>query len=52
MDFPTVVGRKEYTAKGCMGQAATMMEMRVYFMHRHVWDTMVILEEDNLPHPL
>ena len=26
--------------------------MRVNFIHRHVKDTMVILEEGNLPHPL
>ena len=26
--------------------------MRVHFVHRHVQDTVVILEEGNLPHPL
>ena len=25
--------------------------MRVYFLYRHVLDTVVILEEGNLPHP-
>ena len=25
--------------------------MKVHFIHRHVWDTVGILEEGNLPHP-
>ena len=25
--------------------------MRVHFVHRHVQDTVVMLEEGNLPHP-
>ena len=31
------------------GWAATRKSMRVHFWHRHVWDTVVILEEGNLP---
>ena len=31
--------------------AATRTAMRVHFLHRHVLDTVVILEEGNLPHP-
>ena len=27
------------------------MEMQVHFMHRHVLDTVVILEDGNTPHP-
>ena len=27
------------------------MAMRVHFLHRHVWDTVIILKEVNLPHP-
>ena len=27
------------------------MAVLVHFLHRHVWDTVVILEEGNLPHP-
>ena len=37
--------------EGCPGQAATRTEMRVHFMHRYVQDTVVILEEENIPHP-
>ena len=25
--------------------------LRIHFVHRHVWDTVVILEEGNRPHP-
>ena len=38
--------------EGCPGRAATRTAMRVHFMHRHVLETVVILEEGNLPHPL
>ena len=31
--------------------AATRAAMRVHFLHRHVHDTVVILEEGNLPLP-
>ena len=30
---------------------AARTEMRVHFVHRHVLDTVVILEEGNFPHP-
>ena len=30
---------------------AMRTEMRVHFVHRHVLDTMVILEEGKSPHP-
>ena len=30
---------------------ATRTAMRVHFVHRHVLDTVVTLEEGNLPHP-
>ena len=25
---------------------------RIHFVHSHVWDTMIILEDVNFPHPL
>ena len=44
-----------FSAKGgqqsCPGRAATRMAKRVHFLHRHVLDTLVILEEGNLSHP-
>ena len=37
--------------EGCPGALAKRTEMRVHFVHRHVQDTVVMLEEGNLPHP-
>ena len=37
--------------EGCPGRAATRTAMWVHFLHRHVRDTMVVLEEGTLPHP-
>ena len=37
--------------EGCSVQASTQTEMMVQFWHRHVRDTVLILEEGNLPHP-
>ena len=51
--------RMEFTAKGvprscpvevCPGQAATRTAMRLHFLHQHVLETVVNLEEGNLPH--
>ena len=35
----------------CPGVLATRAAMRVHFVHRHVHNTVVILEEGNLPLP-
>ena len=37
--------------EGRPGKMATRMAMRVHFVHRHVLDTVVMLEEGNFPHP-
>ena len=36
---------------GCPGRAGKRTAMRVHFWRRHVRDTVIILEEGNLPHP-
>ena len=41
----------KYPVEGCPGVSATRAAMRVHFVHRHVHDTMVILEEGNPPLP-
>ena len=41
----------EMTCGGVPGKLATRTEMRVHFVHRHVLDTVVMLEEGNFPHP-
>ena len=51
MDFPTAGGPRNCPIEGCLEQAATRTTMRVHFLHRHVRDFVIILEEGNLPHP-
>ena len=36
---------------GCPGRVATRIAMRLHFVHRHVLDTVVLMEEGNSPHP-
>ena len=43
--------RRQCLVKGCPGVSATRAAMRVHFVHRHVHNTVVILEEGNLPLP-
>ena len=51
MTFPEKGGPRNYPLEGCPGRVATRTAKRVHFLHRHVLDTVVILEEGNLPHP-
>ena len=51
MSFPAKGGPRKCPVAGCPGRVATRTEMRVHFVHRHVLDIMVILEEENFPHP-
>ena len=37
--------------EGCWGRAAMRTKMQVHFFHRHVQDTVIILEEGNLTQP-
>ena len=37
--------------EGCPGVSETRAAMRVHFVHRHVHDNVVLLEEGNLPLP-
>ena len=50
MSFPEKGGPRRCPVEGCPGQLATRTAMRVHFMHRHVLDTVVMLEEGNSPH--
>ena len=50
MAFPAKGGPQSFLVEGCLGRAATSTVMRVHFLHRYVLDTVVILEEGNLPH--
>ena len=48
MDFPKG-GRQQCPVEGCPGVSETRAVMRVHFVHRHIHNTVVILEEGNLP---
>ena len=51
MALPSKGDLQSCPVEGCPGRAATRTAMRVHFLHQHVLDTVVILEEGNLPHP-
>ena len=51
MEFTENAGARHCPVEGCSGQFATWTSMRVHFWHRQVWDTVLILEEGNLPQP-
>ena len=51
MEFPARAGTRPCPVEGCSGRATTRTAMIVQLWHRYVRDTMVILEEGNLPHP-
>ena len=51
MAFPTRAGPRPYPVEGCSVRLLMRMEIRVHFWHRHVRDTVMILEEVNLPNP-
>ena len=44
-------GARSCPVEGCLGELATRTAMRLHFVHRHVQDTVEMLEEVNLPHP-
>ena len=51
MDFPTKGGPRSFPVEGYPGRAVTRTLKQVNFLRQHVRDTVVILEEGNLPHP-
>ena len=50
LEFPKG-GAMECPVEGCPGRAGTRTAMHVHFWRKHVRDTIIILEEGNLPHP-
>ena len=50
MEFPKG-GTQDCPVEGFPGRTGTRTAMRVHFWRRHVRDTVIILEEGNLPHP-
>ena len=51
MHFPAKGVRIRCSMEICPGVLATRAAMRVHFVHRHVHDTVVMLEEGKLPLP-
>ena len=51
ISFPAKGGPRRYPMEGCPGKLATRTAMRVHFVHWHVLDTVLILEERIFPHP-
>ena len=49
--FPGEGRTEKFPVAECLGRVMTRTEMRVYFVHWHILDTVVILEEGNFPHP-
>ena len=51
MAFPAKGGPRSFPVEVFPRRAATRTDIRVHSMHRHVLDTVVTLEEGNIPHP-
>ena len=51
MSFPAKEGPRRCPVEVCLGFLTTSTAMRVHFVHQHVQDTVVMLEEGNLPLP-
>ena len=51
MSFLGKGGRRRCPVERCPGVLETRAEMRVHFVHRHIHDTVVMLEEVNPPLP-
>ena len=49
--FPAKSGPRPCLVEGCSGREEMQIAMRIHFLHRHVQDTVVIVEEFSLPHP-
>ena len=51
MAFPAKAGPRPYPVEGCSVRVETRNTMSVHFWNQNVRDTVVILDEGNLPHP-
>ena len=50
MAFSDKGGPRSFLVEGCPGRAATRTAIQAHFIHRNVLDTVITLEEVNLPH--
>ena len=51
MAFPLKAGPRPSPVEGCSGRAWKWRATMMHFWNWHIRDTVVILEEGNLPHP-
>ena len=51
VSFTKVDGMVGSPVKVCRGRMTTRTNLRIHFVHRHMWDTIVILEEGNRTPP-
>ena len=51
VSFPKHLSRLQCPVAGCLGGDLSWTNLRVHFAHRHVGETIVILEEGNCPYP-
>ena len=51
ISFPNKSGPWDWPVKWCKGRAAERKGLHVHFLHWHIWETVVILEEENPSHP-
>ena len=51
ISLPNVAGPRDFPVEGYKGRAVTRTGIHVHLLHRHIQDTVVILEEGSLTHP-
>ena len=51
MEFPAKAGPRYFPVEGCSGWEVMWTAMKVHLWNQHVRDTILIMEEGNLPHP-
>ena len=49
VSFPKHLSQLRYQVAGCLGGSSSRTNLQIHFAHRHMWDTIVILEEGNRP---
>ena len=49
--LPRSAGYVGFPVEGFKERMTTHTNLRIYFVHHHVQDTIVIMEEENLLHP-
>ena len=52
VSFPRYTGYIGCLVGGCKGWLTTCTNLQIHFVHRHMRDTIVIIEEGNYPRPL